>query len=310
MHTPSLTALRCLDACARLHSFTRAAAEMHLTQGAVSQQILGMERLLGVTLFTRKRTGLALTVAGRSYWNETHSAVRQIERATQNILTHQGTGGLFNLCVASSFGTYWLMPRLSGFVSAHPEITLNLATRVGPVDFVTEPFDAAIVYGDGAPVAGLTKVALMPLRLRAYVSRTLFEARGVRKTKPIARLLRDLPLIRHTTVPDAWAGWFAQSGVAAPNDGLSHTDSGPQYDLLSMALNAVIAGLGVALLPDYMAERAVQDDQIVRLSEHAWESSQGYYLQYPSANETSVVLRHFAQWVVAQALANTGASAD
>src|SRR5688572_12288328 len=141
---PSLTALRCFDASVRHRSFTRAAREVNLTQGAVSHQVLGLEELLGVPLFVRNRAGLQLTGAGHAYWGEVSQALRQIERATQSMRTHGGEGGVLNLCVASSLATYWLMPRLSGFVRGHPEVTLNLSTHIGPVDFATMPHDASI----------------------------------------------------------------------------------------------------------------------------------------------------------------------
>ncbi len=103
---PSLMALRCFDASARHGSFTRAGTEVHLTQGAVSHQILGLEQQLGVALFVRKRHGLELTDAGRAYWAEVGSALRQLERATNNLMSNKGQGGSLHLSVASTFGTF------------------------------------------------------------------------------------------------------------------------------------------------------------------------------------------------------------
>ena len=123
---PSLMALRCFDFAARHSSFTKAAHEVHLTQGAVSHQILGLEAQLGASLFLRKKSGLQLTAAGRAYWVEISAALRQLERATQNLVLHKGEGGVLNLCVASSFATYWLMPRLAGFVAAASASRLSL----------------------------------------------------------------------------------------------------------------------------------------------------------------------------------------
>ena len=184
-HLPSLMALRCFDASARLGSFTRAAGEVHLTQGAVSHQVLGLEAQLGVALFLRRRTGLTLTAPGRSYWLEVAAALRQIERATQNMVTHKGQGGAFNLCCASSFASYWLVPRLSGFVAAHPEVTLNLSTHIGPVDFSTSRHDAAIEFCDG-PAPGLLAVKVHSLVLRPYAAPALLKGHGRRGAAQLA----------------------------------------------------------------------------------------------------------------------------
>jgi LysR family transcriptional regulator, glycine cleavage system transcriptional activator len=98
-------ALRCFDASVRLNSFTRAAQEVHLTQGAVSHQVIALEEMLGVPLFVRKRSGLELTAPGRAYHQQVSMALRQIERATQELITNKGRGGTLNLSVASSFAT-------------------------------------------------------------------------------------------------------------------------------------------------------------------------------------------------------------
>lgn len=298
-HLPSLMALRCFDASARLGSFTRAAGEVHLTQGAVSHQVLGLEAQLGVALFLRRRTGLTLTAPGRSYWLEVVAALRQIERATQNMVTHKGQGGAFNLCCASSFASYWLVPRLSGFVAAHPEVTLNLSTHIGPVDFSTSRHDAAIEFCDG-PAPGLLAVKVHSLVLRPYAAPALLKGHGRRGAAQLAALLAARPLIRHTTVATAWPGWLA---AALPRAGIApaHLLAGPQYDLLSMALNGAIGGLGVALLPDYMASTATAAGQLVRLSDQGWEPPQAYYLRCPDWKAELVVFQRFREWLLAVA---------
>jgi len=297
---PSLTALRCFDASARHSSFTRAAEEVRLTQGAVSHQIIGLEENLGVALFTRGHGGLILTDAGRAYWVEIASALRQIERATQNLATHKGAGGALNLCVASSFAVYWLMPRLQGFVAAHPEVTLNLSTRVGPVDFGSTPHDAAIEFCEGAS-AGVQATLVQPLILYPCAAPALLAKKAGRKAAAQATpaLLGAHPLIRHTTVPQAWPGWLARAGMLdqiAP----SHLSNGPQYDLLSMALSGVIAGLGIAMLPRYITAGAAAAGQLRQLSATPWQAEKAYFLRYPEWKADLAALRSFRQWLVNQ----------
>jgi DNA-binding transcriptional LysR family regulator len=296
-------ALRCFDASARHASFTRAADEVRLTQGAVSHQILGLEAQLGVALFSRGRGGLQLTAAGRAYWAEIAAALRQIERATQNLVTHKGEGGGLHLCIASSFATYWLLPRLGGFVAAHPEVTLNLATRIGPVDFAATPYDAAIEFCDGA-APGLRAALVHPLILFPYAAPALLEQRGGRRRANAAvtadallALLKRHPLIRHTTVPHAWPGWLARAGLLE-RVAEGRLGGGPQYDLMSMALSGAIAGLGIALLPAYLAEGAVASGQLHRLSAIDWRAEKAYYLRYPEWKADLAALGSFQRWIL------------
>jgi LysR family transcriptional regulator, glycine cleavage system transcriptional activator len=299
---PSLTALRCFDLSATHLSFTKASKHAHLTQGAVSHQMLGLEAQLGTALFLRKRSGLELTSAGRTYWVEVSAALRQLERATQNIVLNKGKGGVLNLCVASSFATYWLIPRLAEFVGAHPDITLNLSTHIGPVDFSTSVHDAAIEFCKG-PEPGLSAKLIVPLELRPYCAigltkpnRSNVGKRGLKTTVQLASLLSKVPLIRHSTVPMAWDRWLQDAGLA---DAISaqHLSSGPTYDLLSMALNGAIAGLGVALLPDYVATGAVAAGQLCCVSEHPWTAEKSYYLRFPEWKSDLVVLERFYKWI-------------
>ncbi len=300
-YLPSLTALRCFDAAARLSSFTRAAAEVHLTQGAVSHQILALEAQLGVALFVRNRAGLSLTAAGRSYWGEIATALRQLERATQNMITHKGQGGAFNLCCASSFASHWLVPRLSGFVLAHPEVTLNLSTKIGPVDFSESTHDAAIEFCDG-PARGLVAIKIHSLRLRPYAAPKMLlnNAKTVRAwqgdQKALLSMLQSRPLIRHTTVPQAWIAWLEASGLGGKLSA-SQLSIGPQYDLLTMALHGAIGGLGIALLPEYMVHGALATGQLVELSDQVWEAPRAYYLRCPDWKSELPVFKSFAQWL-------------
>jgi LysR family glycine cleavage system transcriptional activator len=299
---PSLTALRCFDASARHASFTKAAAEVHLTQGGVSHQVIALEAMLGAPLFVRRRAGLQLTVAGQAYWREISPALRQIERATQDIATHKGLGGALNLTAASSFGTLWLIPRLGRFVQAHPEIRLNLSTHVGPVDYARTPHDAAIEYCGGA-TPGLHAQLICPLVLRPHAAPALLAAHGLRVRAgrglthaALLRLLATAPLIRHASEPQGWALWLAAAGCA---DALPATQlgGGPQYDLVSMALHGAIAAQGVALLPDWAADGAVAAGQLQRLSERAVKTERGYHLRCPDWKADLPPVRRFCEWL-------------
>ncbi|SOE51981.1 Transcriptional regulator, LysR family [plant metagenome] len=301
---PSTTALRCLDASARLLSFTRAARELHLTQSAVSHHILQLEQLLGVPLFVRRHGGLDLTAAGQSYWKDIAQVLRHLERATESISATGGRGGMLNLSVSSTLANHWLMPRLHEFVTAHPDITLNLSTRVGPIDFTTSNEDASIEFSPG-PQPGLEARLVMPLVLRPYLSQHAlrdFDPALARRRKPalskaqLAALFTTHRLISRTTVPEAWESWLAAAGLAGavPEE---HFHKGPRYALMSMAYNGVIGSLGIALLPRYITHGAVATGQLVCLSDTGWTAPRAYYLRWPSNRAEPQVLRTFSEWV-------------
>jgi LysR family transcriptional regulator, glycine cleavage system transcriptional activator len=293
--------LRCFEASARLASFTRAAQEVHLSQGAVSHQVIGLEEMLGIQLFTRRRAGLELTAVGRGYLDQVAMALRQIERATQEVLTNKGRGGTLNLSVASSFASYWLMPRLASFVAAHPEVTLNLSTKIGPVDFRASLLDASIEFCAGA-FGDIAAVKVLDLTLQPYAAPSvarrymMSRARQLRSDE-LLNLLRHEPLIRHTTVQEAWSSWME---VAFPNAevDLRQVHGGPVYDLLSMALNGAIGGIGVALLPQYLAQGAVRSGQLIQLSRVGWTAADAYYLRQPSWKGDFAPLQTFREWLL------------
>ena len=159
--------------------------------------------------------------------------------------------------------------------------------------------DAAIEFCDG-PAPGLLAVKVHSLVLRPYAAPALLKGHGRRGAAQLAALLAARPLIRHTTVATAWPGWLA---AALPRAGIApaHLLAGPQYDLLSMALNGAIGGLGVALLPDYMASTATAAGQLVRLSDQGWEPPQAYYLRCPDWKAELVVFQRFREWLLAVA---------
>jgi DNA-binding transcriptional LysR family regulator len=283
--------LLCLEASARLKSFTAAARELHLTQGAVSRQVLGLEQRLGVALFTRQRDALVPTPAGRYYLDEIGPLLQRLERATANVIALKGRGGALALSVGASIGSYWLIPRLPAFTRDHGETTLSLATRVGPVDFASAPVDASLEFGDGQR-AGLHSEFVLPLTGSPYAAPSWVARHGKAVTSRTPRTA----LIHHTTAPEAWAEWFALEGIAGEVG-----REGPSFQLMSMAFNAAVAGMGVVLLPRFMADDAVATGKLKRLSRREWRSARGYYLVYPPVSAELPALQVFREWLLRQA---------
>ncbi|MBN4055229.1 LysR family transcriptional regulator [bacterium AH-315-K03] len=143
---PSISMLMALDAAARTGSFTAAARELNLTQGAVSRQISALENQLDVMLFKREKKSICLTDAGKMYTQEIHDALQAIRNASLNAMTNPLNGNL-NLAILPTFGTRWLMPRFPDFLAKNPDITVNFVSKLSPFDFQQENLHAAVHYG-------------------------------------------------------------------------------------------------------------------------------------------------------------------
>lgn len=294
---PSMQSLACFEAAERLGSLTRAAAELHLTQGAVSRQLIALESRLQAPLLVRHRHGLALTPAGRRLLTEVRPMLQRLQRTVADLRLHRGQGGRLHLSVASTFASHWLIPRLPAFTEANPDITLDISTRIGPVDFTRVDVDAAISFIEPPALPGHA-VPLVPLRLAPCAAPAL--ARRLRRGRGHP-WLEQATLLVNVSVPDGWPRWAAAAGVGASR--LVHLEerSGPRYDLLSMAHNAALAGIGVALLPDFLAAASLAEGRLVRLSPTSWSPSRSYHLSWPAQSAELPALHRLRDWLLRQA---------
>src|SRR5438445_6037918 len=145
---PPLNALKAFEAAARHESFTRAAEELCVTQGAVSHQVKALEAELGVKLFNRERQRLVITQAGRSYLEVVRDALDRIAAGTERLLQRQ-SAGVLTVSTSPDFAAKWLVHRLGHFAEAHPEIDLRVSATLLHVDFAREEVDLAVRHGDG-----------------------------------------------------------------------------------------------------------------------------------------------------------------
>src|ERR1700686_3749847 len=145
---PPLNAPKAFEAAARSESFTRAAEELCVTQGAVSQQVKALEATLGGKLFSRERQRLVVTEAGRDYLAVVRDAFDQIAIGTDRIVRRQRSGVL-TVSVSSDFAAKWLVNRLGRFTDAHPDVDLRVSVADRQVDFAREDVDLAVRHGDG-----------------------------------------------------------------------------------------------------------------------------------------------------------------
>jgi LysR family glycine cleavage system transcriptional activator len=204
---PSLNALKAFEATARHESFTQAAQELFVTQGAVSQQVKGLEDELGIRLFRRERQRLAITEAGRSYLEVVRDAFDRLSMGTERLLQRQKAGTL-TITTSPNFAAKWLVHRLGRFSEAHPEIDLRVSASMQHVDFAGEDIDLAIRHGDGR-WPGLHTTRLCTEELFPVCSPKLLAGRGAPRSP---RDIRNYTLL-HTNNTDDWAGWLAKVGI-------------------------------------------------------------------------------------------------
>ncbi|MDD9729505.1 LysR substrate-binding domain-containing protein [Mameliella sp. AT18] len=284
MHLPPLPALRALEALDRLGSATAVAQELNLTQSAVSRQLKTLEEQLGVTLFLRGNRALRLTPQARSFAGTVRETLDRLTEAAM-ALRLDPSGGALNLAILPSFGMRWLVPRLPDFTRRHPEVTVNLTTRLRPFSFATEPLDAALHFG--APDWPDTH----HLRLMTETVQPL-AAPSLLPDGPLPlEALRRLPLLHIQTRPDAWADWFTTQGL--PPGPLP----GPTFDQFTAILQAALHGLGVALLPDYLSTSERAAGTLRPAHEAAPVSLGAYYLVWPADRPAPPALIAFRDWL-------------
>jgi len=286
---PPMSELCAFEAAARHESFTAAAAELNLTQSAVSRQIRSLESQLGAALFTRERQKVALTLAGQAYASEVRLALHRISLATLSFQANP-QGGTLNIAILPTFGTRWLAPRLPGFMAANPGVTINLTTRLAPFDFQTDTVDAAVHFGQpdwpGAELDFLMHETVVPAcspRLKA--------------THHFAQPhdLAAAPLLHLMSRPDAWKRWFTAMAVPA-----GHLP-GMLVDQFAMAAQAAMSGLGVALLPTFLIESELARGDLVQAVNAPMESAERYYLACPPSRANYPPLLAFREWIRAEA---------
>ncbi|MCD5995351.1 LysR family transcriptional regulator [Pseudomonas sp. CDFA 602] len=288
---PSTTALVSFESAARHESFTKAAHELSLTQGAICRQIGGLEEYLGVELFRRSRRGVKLTEAGLSYSRRVATQLDAVERDTLSVMGQQGAN-VIELAVVPTFGTQWLLPRLKDFQHKHPDVTVNLTNRTRPFLFADTDFDAAIYFGDadwsGTEAHRLMSENSMPVCSPAFMTgRDSLEADE----------LTELPLLQQTTRPYAWRQWFNAQDLNVARD-----MTGPRYELFSMLAQAAIHDMGVALIPPFLIQRELQEKRLVIANAHSLPSNKAYHLMIPERKVESASMRAFRDWLIDQAM--------
>ena len=283
---PSISSLRALESLDRLGSASAVADELSLTQSAVSRQLQALEKQLGITLINRDKKRLTLTSDASEYSAEIRQALDQIAQSTLRLQTAPLIGTL-SLAILPTFGMRWLMPRLPEFSRKHPEVTINMATRLQPFNFTGEAFDAALHFGmDDWP--GTQSLLLKAEQVIPVCAPDLLLSSQVNGPADILKL----PLLHIQTRPQAWKNWLETHGET-----IDSTLTGTMYDQFATITQAALHGLGVALMPDYLVEQDLAAGRLVALHDVPVETSGAYYLIWPETKKRHQALVKFRTWL-------------
>src|SRR5215203_6088756 len=282
---PPLNALKAFEAAARHESFTRAAEELCVTQGAVSHQVKALETELGVKLFTREHQRLLITEHGREYLAVLRDAFDRIALGTERLRQRQSSGVL-TVSTSPDFAAKWLVNRLGRFSEAHPEIDLRVSAAMHHVDFAREEVDLAVRHGDGN-WPGHDVIRLSPEQLFVVCSPKLLTGRH-RLVRPSDVL--KFPLL-HLDDRKAWTRWLEVAGV--PD---AEPSQGPVLNRASMVIDAAVDGQGIALARTTLAAWDLICGRLIRPFAIALRLAKSYWIVCPKATASLPKIALFRDW--------------
>lgn len=289
---PSLNALRAFEAAGRHLSVSRAAQELHVTPAAISHQIKALEAYLGVALFRRRNRALLLTDAGQACLPGLREGFERLAEAVDAARSQVADRPL-TVSVAPSFGAKWLVPRLDRFAAAHPGIDVRLDASTRLVDPRREDVDLCIRYGPGL-YSGLFVERLMAEEVVPVCSPAL--RRGPRGLHAPADLCRHVLL--HYDAPRGgdglpdWSMWLAAAGVKGCD-----VSRGPRFTMASMAVQAAIAGQGVALAGSVLVADDIAAGRLVKPFEMSFPAKFAYYMVCSPAAAEQPRIMAFRRWL-------------
>jgi len=281
-----LTALRSFEAAARHGSFTRAAEELHVTQGAVSRQVQALEARLGVPLFERNGRALNLSREGRRLASAATDALERLGAAVAELT---GPERVVTLSMLPSVATCWIAPRMQDFAAAFPAIALRLSASRHLVDFEAEGIDAAIRYGPGG-WADVEAEQLATERIFPVCSPDYAERLHLRSPEDLTRAT-----LLHTDVPDGWREWFAAAGCPE-----AFTDKGVYLDEDAALLRAAAEGEGMALGRSVLVAGDLASGRLIAPFDVGLAATYSYWFVAPRSAPRRREVEQVREWLVAE----------
>lgn len=297
MREPNLKALRMFSVAAQHLNFRLAAEALHLTQGAVAQQVRQLEADLGVKLFHRQARGLALTERGAQYYLSIQHALSIIEAATQEVTA---VDNRVTVSTTPSMAAKWLVPRLARFEREYPDIDMQIIASEKLADFRSDGVDIAIRFGrepfdKSLHAEPLVSITLLAVCSKAYAEEhyniTAHEGEGEftvndPKTFVIQKLIQD----SH----GHWDEWFKEMNLQPARRMM-------QFNQTSLAIDAAINGQGVTLVPSILVRDHLEQGHLVSLWQHTVDNGFGYFLvSQKSAVPSMPAVEAVRQWLLGE----------
>ncbi|MBV8537798.1 MAG: transcriptional regulator GcvA [Alphaproteobacteria bacterium] len=282
---PPLNGLRAFEAAARYLSFTRAADELHVTQAAVSHQVKALEARLGVRLFQRLTRSLRLTDEGQALLPDVRDAFDRLSAAVGR-LSQRDARVRLTVSVLTTFALSWLVPRLPRFNARHPEIEVSLIATPRLTDFAREDVDVAIRYGTG-PWPGLRRDRLLDEGLTPLCGQ-----RWIKKLKRPDDLARVPLLLPVNAENEDWEVWLREAGLPQID-----TRKGTAFDSTRIAVDAAIAGAGVAIGNPYVHAEPIEEGRLFQPFDLVVPNGRAYWLVCPETTAERPKIKAFRDWI-------------
>lgn len=286
MSRPPLDQIDAFVIAARLGNLTRAAEAMHLTVSALSHRMRLLEERVGHQLLVRGPRGVVMTPQGQRLFDAVAGPIDAIEHALRRLSAR--TDNLLTLSLIPSMGTAWLVPRLPGFLSRHPELGLSLQSSTHVVDFEREPVDAALRLGagqwPGVVAEFLFDEWIMPVASPDFIAR---------HGKPTLAAISTLPLLGDPA--NRWRDWFTAFGGTAPARHVA------VFDDTETLHQAAAQGLGIALARQTLAQPLIDSGRLVPLTRKRLKADFAHYLVYPERSRQHPGFQTLRGWLLEQA---------
>ncbi|WP_144635283.1 transcriptional regulator GcvA [Bordetella genomosp. 13] len=284
---PPLNALRTFEAAGRLGSFKHAAAELHVTQGAVSQQIRLLEQWLEAPLFERHNRRVVLTPAAQAYLEDIGPLLEEIARATSRYGTARPASRTLRVNATSTFTLRWLVPRLAAFRALHPDVEVKVETSNAPLDSLPQGSDLVIRGGPDTFYGYSTRPFLTEERL-PVCSPILLERLPLRQPSDLG-----LHTLLHTSsLPRLWPDWLARARIPALQPAASLT-----LDHFYLTLQAAIDGIGIAMGPTALVADDLAAGRLVAPLAGPRLPSRSYCTYVPDDKSDDALVRLFRAWI-------------
>lgn len=291
---PPLNSIKAFEATARHLSFSKAAIELNVTAGAISQQVKALENTLGVTLFKRQNRLILLTEEGQACLPHISMGLDKISEGVSALYQYENKRPL-TITLTPTFASGWLIPRLSKFKKKHPEIDIRIDATNEVVDLINDDIDIAIRFGSGE-FAGLEAEYLFPQNVFPVCSPKLIETVGSKPKRPES--LKHYPLLHSAYSANAfiqadWDMWFATVGVDSVD-----TSQGVHFTQKELMIQATIEGQGVALLGDVIISKDLKEGRLIRLFESSIALEFSYFFVCTKAKLKQPRIKAFRDWLL------------